>query len=320
MSFDYITYAVFAVGIFTVYMALVHIFKPDRRKDQLKARMGAAYPSELDDNTPPLAVFCASVLSLLRIKNEPNPELTSSFMQAGISSPHAVTYFYFFQRVIQPILLVLGVLFLLKLIDMQDAAFAKKAQVGLVAVLLLIAGFSGVQLYIKNARQRRQKILLRSFPEVMDLLLVCIESGLGLDASLARVGNEMKNLHPVAAYEIDRTRLELNLLSDRSLALENLAERTQIIPYKALVSALVQTEKFGTSLVDTLRVLSDDLRTTRLLNAENRAARIPVFITIPLIFCILPAFIIIILGPPVVKVINQGGIFGTVAPPPPPKN
>jgi tight adherence protein C len=93
------------------------------------------------------------------------------------------------------------------------------------------------------------------------------------------------------------------------------------VPFKSLVAALVQTERFGTSLLDTLRVLSDDIRTSRLMLAETRAARIPVLITIPLIFCMMPAFVMIILGPPIVKVIEQGGIFGDRGPPssPPPQ-
>ena len=145
---------------------------------------------------------------------------------------------------------------------------------------------------------------------MLDLMLVCIESGLGLDAALNRVCKEMRSMYPPLVAELDRTRLELTMLGDRVIALQNLADRTEITPFRTLVSSLIQTEKFGTSLVETLRVLAEEIRTTRLFSAEQKAARIPVLITIPLILCILPAFIMIIIAPPLVKVMSNGGIFG----------
>jgi tight adherence protein C len=263
---------------------------------------------------PPFARFCASVLSLLGIELHGQKEVAMQLAQAGLTSPGAVAYFLFFKRAVQPALLVLGGIIFLHMILSAHMTGSGKVFSLLMALLMLGVGISGAGIYVTNLKQRRQKILLRAFPEMLDLLLVCIESGLGLDASLARVCAELRKTSPVMTAELDRTRTELTMLADRSQALQNLADRTEILPFKSLISSLIQTEKFGTSLVDTLRVLSDDQRTTRLLNAENRAARIPVLITIPLIFCILPAFVLIILGPPMVKVAEQGGIFGKATP------
>lgn len=313
MTPDYILLAVIAVGVFTLYMALVHVFGRDRRKDRLRLQLGSL-PGDEEQETPAPAAFCTTVLSLLRIRPEIDREAAARLSQAGFNSPHAGVYYLFGQRVVQPLLLLLAALVLWRLLTLPEPGLAMVLLHAFGILCLITGGMSGASIFVTNAIQRRQQILLRSFPEAMDLLLVCIESGLGLDAALTRVSDELKAVHPVAAYELARTRLELTMLTDRSQALENLGQRTQVLPFRSLVSALIQTEKFGTSLVDTLRVLSDDLRTSRLLNAEQRAARLPVFITIPLILCILPSFIIIILGPPVVRVIEQGGIFGSAGP------
>lgn len=314
MTSGYLFYAILIIGVFTAYMAIVNIFRRDRMRQKLRTAPSLQYDD--DDAVPPIsASFCQGILSLFGIKTENRKEAILSLTQAGLSSPYAITYFLFFKRIVQPILFVLGVLLLAQLF-MSPAGqpfFTKLVHFAL-AVFLMVIGLFGANLYVANCKQRRQKLLLLSFPETLDLLLVCIESGLGLDAALARVCNEMRATHPEVIGEFDRTRIELTVMSDRAQALQNLADRTGIVPFKSLVSALIQTEKFGTSLLDTLRVLSDEIRTNRLMLAETRAARIPVLITIPLILCILPAFIMIILGPPIVRVMEQGGIFGEKTP------
>lgn len=312
MNMGYFSYAIIAVGIFTAYMAVVHLFRRDRTKERLQTSLGDAYISE-DEGAPPLlASLCSGLLSMLGVDVDQQKDTALTLQRAGIASPHAVSYYLCFQRIVQPILVIIGIFMLFNLFT-GTAATSKlgKLFMFMVAALVIAIGCFGTRLYVANCKQRRQKLLLYSFPEVLDLLLVCIESGLGLDAALSRVCNEMRETHPDVVAELDRTRIELTVMSDRTQALQNLGERTDIVPFRSLVSSLVQTEKFGTSLLDTLRVLSDDMRTTRLMNAENRAARIPVLITIPLILCMLPAFIMIILGPPIVRVIEQGGIFGT---------
>ncbi len=177
------------------------------------------------------------------------------------------------------------------------------------AMLVVVGGF-GVKLYLSNARQKREKRMQRSFPDALDLLLICVESGLSMDTALGKVCAELRSAHPEMTDELERTRMELSVLNDRTQALQNLAERTNTPGFRSLVSSLIQSEKFGTSLADTLRVLAEEFRGTRLLSAENKAARIPALITVPLIFFIFPAFMLIIMGPPFVRVSQQGGIFG----------
>lgn len=316
MQSNYLFYALIAAGIFTAYMALVNLF----RRDRARARLASALPEGFDaddggdSGLPTLAVWCERFLTVLGIDTRTQPKLALLLAQAGVTSPYGVAYYLFFERLVQPLLLLLSLGLGAAVTFATGVPFLTKLLLGFVAFLTLIAGLFGAKLYVTNRKQHRQQILLAGFPEALDLLLVCIESGLAMDASINRVCSEMKRSHPEIAQELERTRLELTLLPDRTQALQHLAERTEIVPFRALVSALIQTEKFGTSLLDTLRVLSEDQRTTRLYNAENRAARIPVLITIPLILCILPAFIMIILGPPLVRVIEQGGIFGDKTP------
>jgi tight adherence protein C len=138
-------------------------------------------------------------------------------------------------------------------------------------------------------------------------MLICVESGLGIDAAFGRVCKEIKHSHPVIGEEFERTRFEMTMMSDRVQALQNLSDRTGVPAIRALVSALVQAERFGTSLVDTMRVIASEQRTERMLRAEAKAARLPALITIPLIFFIMPALFVIILTPAVMKF--AGGII-----------
>lgn len=312
MSGGYIIYVLAAVGVFTVYMAILHVFKRDTMRERLGSFATLKQRQE-EERTPLLALLCGVVLSLFGIDPRAQRSNVLLLQQAGISSPHAVVYFVFIKRIVQPVLFVGGLLLFARVAFLGGLDTNHRMQYLMWAAVLAFAGYFGANVYIANLKQKRQKILTRGFPEMLDLLLVCIESGLGLDAALARVCGEIKRSHTSIAQELERTRIELTVMSDRTAALSNLADRTDIVPFKSLVAALVQTEKFGTSLVETLRVLSDEQRVTRLLNAENKAAKLPVFITIPLICCTLPALFIVVLGPPFIRISQQGGLFGSAS-------
>jgi tight adherence protein C len=220
---------------------------------------------------------------------------------AGLEITNSPIYILFYQRIIAPIIILCGVLLLVKG-GGDDIYFA--------GVVILVFGIWGAKLYISNKTQKRKKTLLRSFPDGLDLMVVCVESGLALDAAINRVCGELSYAHPNLAKELNRTRLELALLNNRSQALSNLAERTDLVAFRSLVAALIQTERFGTNLTDTLRVLSDDYRQTRLMLAEEKAGRLPAMMSVPLITMLLPALVLVILGPPFVQLKTQGGLFG----------
>lgn len=233
-------------------------------------------------------------------------KLGRKLMRAGITSPNAVIFYLAYQRFVGPILVIIGILMLMA--DHENSSDALLN--GILAVILILAGAFGAKLYVENCLQKRKKKLLHGFPDTLDLLLVCVESGLALDAALNRVTAELGRVHPEITAELNRTRVELSLLNNRSQALQNLAERTDLIPFRFLVAALIQSERFGTSLTETLRVMADEYRTKRMLAAEEKAARLPALMTVPLIFCLLPSFMLIVLGPAIVSFLKSN-IFGS---------
>ncbi len=315
-SFDtaYLLAGLVFIVIFTLYMAVDSLFSRREKLQQLEEKITASQsPSAqeelvgMDDEKTPTATMLQGVLSGMGMKVEQRiSEVRPMLQHAGMSSINAPIYYLFYNNVIRWVLVVFAMLFLVAALQRPESSSTNYAM----AILLLFLGVLGPKLYISNTIQKRKKILVRSFPDTLDLMVVCVESGLALDAALSRVCRELGRAHPEITKELNRTRLELALLSDRSQALQNLADRTDLIPFRSLVAALIQTEKFGTSLTDTLRVLSEDYRQTRLSLAEQKAGRLPVMMTIPLICLLLPALLIVILGPPFIKVREQGGLFG----------
>lgn len=224
-------------------------------------------------------------------------QLELRFARAGIDSKDGPVYYLFFQRVISIFIVLFGGYLLLTAQGESDV---------LLGVLAIAGGIFGPHLYLKNRIDKRAHILQRSFPDALDLLLICVESGLALDAALARICNELSRAHPEITKEFNKLRLELALLNDRPRALLNLGERTGLVAFRSLVVALIQSERFGTSLTDTLRVLSEDFRLMRLTKAEEKAARLPVLMTLPLILLLMPAFFLIIMGPAIVSFVRNG--------------
>lgn len=225
--------------------------------------------------------------------------LEVQFARAGLNSVDGPVYYLFFQRIVA---IALGVAAGIVILTAHgDDALLHQA----IGLFIGVFGVFGPQLYLKNNIVKRTKLLQRAFPDTLDLLLICVESGLSLDAALSRICSELGIAFPDMTMELNRTRLELALLNDRVKALTNLGDRTGMIEFRSLVVALIQSERFGTSLSDTLRVLSEEFRLQRMANAETRAARLPVLMTIPLIFLLMPAFMLIVLGPAFVKVIHR---------------
>lgn len=178
---------------------------------------------------------------------------------------------------------------------------------------LMAAGFG---YYLPNALlhariRRRQRELFESFPDALDLIRVCVSAGLGLDAAIARVGVELAATSHALADEFRQLSLELRAGASRASALTNLSIRTGIDDVNALVAMLIQSNRFGTSVSDSLRVHAEALRDKRMIRAQEAAAKIPVKLTIPMAFCILPALFVVVLGPAVLSIIrNIGTVVG----------
>lgn len=304
---------VIAGMVFFGYLAFDKQRLSAKRKESLRARItpdgNAAPASQYDDHHSPVdgepSAQAKSLLMLLKTMgvnvDDAIRKQERRFEQAGIPSADGPIYYLFFQRVVSLVLCVIGLMLLFS----GGKGMAHMFQ--LVAGLMLIGGgLFGPYLYIQNKIDHRKKRLERAFPDTLDLLLICVESGLALDAALNRVCNELGRAFPEMTEELNRTRLELALINDRVRALMNLGERTNMIAFRSLCAALIQSERFGTSLTDTLRVLSEDFRLQRLSQAEAKAARLPVLLTIPLIFLLMPSFMLIVLGPAIVRFARQG--------------
>jgi tight adherence protein C len=189
-------------------------------------------------------------------------------------------------------------IFVVRIHKMQPA-------VGFMAVVAFgVFGFLLPDLIIKNRAQKRADILRKAMPDALDLLVICAEAGLSLDASLERVSREIGPSCPELAEEIGLASVELSFLPERARALQNLADRVPLPGVIALANTLIQTEKYGTPLSQALRVLSAEMREERIMAAEAKAAKLPATLTIPMIIFILPPLFVVLIGPAVIKVMG----------------
>jgi tight adherence protein C len=167
---------------------------------------------------------------------------------------------------------------------------------GLVAGSLILA-YKAPDLYLKNRIQKRSHAIRKGLPDALDLLVICAEAGLTVDAAFNRVARELGKAYPELGDEFALTSIELGFLTDRRQAFENLANRIDLDSIRGVVTTMIQTEKYGTPLASALRVLSAEFRNERMMRAEEKAARLPAIMTVPLILFILPVLFIVILGP-----------------------
>ena len=176
----------------------------------------------------------------------------------------------------------------------------------LIAVIIAVAmGFFGPNEYIKLAAKRRQKEISRGLPNALDLMVVCVESGLGLDQAVAQVSKELEHAHPDISEEFALVNLELKAGKRRVDALRNLADRTASEDLKKLVAVLIQADKFGTGVAQSLRAHADYMRVQARQIAEEKAAKLGVKLVFPIFFCILPSLFVVTVGPVVVKIIRE---------------
>jgi tight adherence protein C len=219
------------------------------------------------------------------------------FMHAGFRSSAAPTIYFATKTVLA---LMLPAIFLLS----TGIGRLELSASGAAFTLLLLAtlGYYLPNIILARLIASRQRELFENFPDAIDLMTVCVEAGLGLDAALAKVGEEMKISSQVLAEEIHLVGLELRAGASREKALRNLALRTGVEEIEALVAMLIQADRFGTSTANSLRVYSDMLRTKRRLRAEEAAAKIALKLLFPLIFFIFPSLMVVLLGPAFISI------------------
>jgi tight adherence protein C len=182
---------------------------------------------------------------------------------------------------------------------------ARPALVMLVTGGGALAGWIFPRYYILKRIKKRQKAITRALPDALDLMVVCVEAGLGLNQALIRVSEEMEHVSQTMSEELMLTNLEIRAGTPRDEALRNLGERTGVNDVKSLIAMLIQTDRFGTSIATALRVHSDTMRTKRRQRAEEAAAKTTIKLVFPLVLFIFPAMFVVILGPAVLHIIEQ---------------
>ncbi|MEN3291497.1 MAG: tight adherence protein [Burkholderiales bacterium] len=289
------------VAVFGCSLALVHVLLPNPAQRRLKSMAGSRLTAE----------GAASAQWVARISRASGPlaslaipdhglrmtALRERFMQAGLRAPQVPPLFFAAKTVLA--------IALPALLWLAAAGLTAAPGSGLVLACALLASASGFylpNLVLNRIIGRRQRAIFESFPDALDLMTICIEAGLSTDAAIARVAEEMSATSPVVGEELQLVTLEIRAGHSKAQALRNLAARTGVGDVDTLATMLIQAEQFGTSIGDSLRVHSDHLRTRRRQMAEERAAKVALKLLMPLIFCIFPALILIMLGPSFIQI------------------
>ena len=270
------------------------------RRDELKS---ALLTNKSRSNRRAESVgFMKRVVNLLQLMQDQQvSKLRDRLAQAGYRSQDAIVIFVFFKAAMPVACGIISfvLLYVLKIGGLQPA-------INLLCVCgACLFGFLAPDLYVSNTTTRRQQLLAKALPDGLDLLVICAESGLSLDAGLERVAREIGNASPALAEELQLTSVELGFLPERRHALLNLNRRTNLSAIRGVVNTLVQTEKYGTPLSQSLRVLANEFREQRLLRAEEKAARLPATLTVPMIVFILPVLFIVLIGPAIISVMDN---------------
>jgi tight adherence protein C len=269
----------------------------NERREQLKAGIVASTSKRRRNisNRNEMADKVRSVLSSMKmLQAEQVEKAQARLMQAGVRSKD-MAFVVIFGRFVLPLVFGGLMIVLVYLIDYfpEWSAWKKYA---LVAGTLVLS-YKAPDLYLKNKVQKRTHAIRKGLPDALDLLVICAEAGLTVDAAFSRVARELGKAYPELGDEFALTSIELGFLTDRRLAFENLARRIDLESVRGVVTTMIQTEKYGTPLASALRVLSAEFRNERMMRAEEKAARLPAIMTVPLILFILPVLFVVILGP-----------------------
>jgi tight adherence protein C len=231
-----------------------------------------------------------------------DPNVASKMVQAGLRGPRPLAMFYFF-RFCLPIVFGLAAFAYIRFVNDHNLSF--QMQMG--AVMFATAGgFYLPNMVIENLAAKRRTSIMRSFPDSLDMMLICVESGMSIEMAFQRVSEEIGTASPELAEELALTQAELSYLQDRRIAYNNLADRTNHPGVKGVAMALGQAEKYGTPLSNALRIMAKENRELRMTEAEKKAAALPAKLTVPMIVFFLPVLFLVILGPAYIRIKAMG--------------
>jgi tight adherence protein C len=309
-SFDETGLAVFGgIGVFVTMVALGRAFVPhdpmaarikshQQRRQHLLHQILTVDAPEGTAKQDLVQIIRKLVERLKLTRGDDARKTTDKLAQAGWRSRDMLAV-YLGARFLMPFVAGAGALFVVTMgenLSMIGSVSAAGAGV-------LVGAYLPV-LLLKNAISRRYQKLRRQLPDALDLLVICAEAGLSLDAALTRVAREMGPSAPELADEVGLTAIELGFLPNRRQALLNLVRRADLPPIRAVINTLTQTERYGTPLAHSLRVLAAEFRDDRMMRAEEKAARLPAIMTVPMILFILPCLFVVLIGPAIIQVME----------------
>ncbi|MEQ9042556.1 MAG: type II secretion system F family protein [Alphaproteobacteria bacterium] len=272
------------------------------RRDSLQSQFLAA-PRRHESREFGVGIMRKVVKRLNLMRSAQVDQISRRLAQAGWRRRDALVA-YLFAKAILPLAFGAVAAFLIYGIGILGPASMMTLTVALGAV---VAGAFTPEFFVKSRVRRRKQQLQMGLPDGLDLMVICAEAGLSLDSTLERVSRELALSWPELADELGLTSVELGFLPERKQALDHLTARTDLQDVRALVNMLVQTEKYGTPLAHSLRVLAKEFRSERLMRAEEKAARLPAVLTVPMIVFILPALFVVLIGPAILNVIDGLG-------------
>ena len=270
----------------------------NRIRERERARLASGERVTL--RPTPKAWILSVVETLQLTKHLAQEEARDKLVQAGYRGQGPYTVFLLF-RLVVPLVTFLATLFYLFVVN----DFGQPTIVRLLGALFM--AYIGMQLpmlFLKNHISRRQTSIRRAFPDALDLMLICVEAGMSIEVAFRRVAGEIGTQSIPLAEELSLTTAELSYLQDRRLAYENLAKRTDLDGVRAVCMALIQSERYGTPLANTLRVMAQENRDMRMSEAEKKATGLPPKLTVPMILFFLPCLFVVIMGPAAIRLMG----------------
>lgn len=272
-----------------------------RPKEAMERVTGVAVAEPQDAPAHPSLAFHELVKKLGNMVPASPKDVTvmqRRLIRAGIRNPNALKILYGAK-------LLLGVALPLATVLMVANSQADPSNKFIAVLAAVAVGFFGPNEYVRTLARRRQKQIRRGLPNSLDLMVVCVESGLGLDQAILQVSKELEHAHPEISEEFSLVNLELKAGKRRVEALRNLAERTAVEDLKKLVAVLIQADRFGTGIAQSLRAHADYMRVQARQIAEEKAAKLGVKLVFPIFFCILPSLFVVTVGPMVVRIMRE---------------
>jgi tight adherence protein C len=229
-----------------------------------------------------------------------DPKVVDQMAQAGFRGPRPVTAFYFFRFATPFVFMALTAFYLFVVNDFGLPVMMRVTA----SMAAAVAGFYAPNIYLSNLISKRRTSIMQAFPDALDLLLICVESGMSIEAAIQKVSSEIGGTSIELAEELSLLAAELSYLPDRRVAYENLGRRNNHPGVKAVATAMTQAETYGTPLASALRVMAKENRDLRLSAAEKKAAALPAQLTVPMIVFFLPVLFVVILGPAIINIMD----------------